>query len=106
MIANQISKCVTKVACILMESIATAFRFSLWWKGHKLQMSVSMSDVSVKRCDINWFHLQLCSKQPAHLGHMLAVAVDVVVCLVPAVFPLAGADGRRACPVVADGRGQ
>lgn len=69
-------------------------------------MSVSMSDASIKRCDINWFHLQLCGKQSAHLGHMLAVAVDVVVCLVPAVFPLAGADGRRARPVTADCRGQ
>lgn len=69
-------------------------------------MPVSMSDVPIKRWDINWFHLQLYGKQPAHLGPMLAVAVDVVVRLVPAVFPLAGADGRRARPVTADCRGQ
>lgn len=37
---------------------------------------------------------------------MLAVTVDVVVCLVAAVLPLAGADGRRARPVIADRRGQ
>ena len=51
-------------------------------------------------------NVQLCGKQPAHLDQMLVVTVDVVVALVPAVFPLTGADGRRPRPVAADGRGQ
>lgn len=45
---------------------------------------------------------QLCSKQSAHLCHMLVV-VHVTVPLVPAQLPLGGADGRRTRPVAGDG---
>lgn len=55
--------------------------------------------------NINRLHVQVRSKQAAHLGHMLVVGVHAVVGQFNAVFPLTGADGRRSCPVVSDWRG-
>lgn len=50
-------------------------------------------------------HSQLCSKQSAHLCHMLIV-IHVAVTLVPTQLSLRGAYGRRTCPVIGDGGGR
>lgn len=51
---------------------------------------------------INVWHLQVGGKQATHLGHMLVAGVHAVVIHFDAVLPLAGADGRRSCPVITD----
>lgn len=45
------------------------------------------------------------AEDTAHLGDMIIFTVQVLVPGFHAEFPLAGADGRRACAVTAESRG-
>lgn len=50
-------------------------------------------------------NLQVGAEDTAHLGDVFVFTVEVLVPGFHAEFPLAGADGRWACAVTAEGRG-
>lgn len=92
----EIAKCITDVYTRTVYN-----SFEIW------ERNVWMASSVLKHWEnqqITRLHVQVCSEEATHLGHMLVVGFHAVIIQFDAVFPLAGADGRRRCPVVTDCR--
>lgn len=87
--------------CIWRFSLNTVYR-DMTFSSYCPALVQSWKKSILKADSMEMLHLQLSSKQSAHLCHVLVV-VHVAVPLLPTQLPLGGADGRRARPVAWDG---